>query len=83
MLFFLLTGCPLQGKTVDMPPSISVSTIRLGIAGRSWKRSGLLAHGVRSGASLAHWHKRQSAQYGCDGYNVQHLRLQAPLVKNC
>jgi hypothetical protein len=83
MPFFLLTGCPLQGKTVDIPPSISVSTIGLGIAGCSWKGAGLLAHGVQNGASLAHWHKRQSAQDGCDGYNIQYLRLQLPLVNNC
>jgi hypothetical protein len=83
MPFFSLTGCPLQGKTVDIPPSISVSAIGLGIAGGSWKGAGLLAHGVQNGASLAHWHKSQSAQYGCDGYNVQYLRLQAPLVNNC
>ncbi len=46
MLFFLFTGCPLQGKAVDIPPSISVSTIGLGIAGCSRKGAGLLAHGV-------------------------------------
>ncbi len=83
MPFFLLTAYPLQGKTVDIPPSISVSTIELGIAGCSWKAAGLLAHGVWNGASLAHWHKRQSAEYGCDRYNIQYLRLQASLVNNC
>ncbi len=81
MPFFLLTGCPLLGKTVDIPPSNPVSTIELGIAGCSWKGAGLLAHGVRNGH--AHWHKHQSAQYGCDGYNIQYLRLQSPLVHNC
>jgi hypothetical protein len=60
MTFYLLTGCPLQGKTVDIPPSISVSTIGLqvGITGCSRKGAGLLAHGVRNGASLdclTHW----------------------------
>ncbi len=28
-------------------------------------------------------HKRQSAQYWYDGYNIQYVRLQAPLVDNC
>jgi hypothetical protein len=86
MPFFLLTGCPLQGKTVHIPPSISVSTIGLRITGCSWKAAGLLAHGVQklpvsptgTSANLA----VESAQYGCDGYNIWYLRLQASLVNN-
>ncbi len=63
MPFVLLTGCPLQGKSVDILPSIYISTIGLRIAGCSPKGAGLLAHGVWNGASVIDGHKRQSAQY--------------------
>jgi hypothetical protein len=80
---FLLTDCPLQGKTVDIPPFIYVSTIGLQITSCSRKCAGLLAHGVQYGASVTNWHKCQSAQYCCGGYDIQYLRLLVQLINNC
>ena len=46
----LLAGGPLQGPTVDVPPSIAVTSTLLRVAGCSRKISGLLAHREGNGA---------------------------------
>ena len=58
----LLAGGPLQGPTVDVPPSIAVTSTLLRVAGCSRKISGLLAHREGNGARFTNRHKSQSTQ---------------------
>ena len=58
----LLAGGPLHGPTVDVPPSIAVTSTLLRVAGGSSKVACLLAHGEWNCASFTNRHKRQSTQ---------------------
>ena len=59
----LLTGGPLQGPAVDVPPTTAVTSTLLRVAGCSRKVSCLLAHTERNGAGFANRNKHKSSQY--------------------
>jgi hypothetical protein len=80
-MIFLACG-PLEGSTVDVPPSIAVACAPFGIAYRARIVGFLVAHGERDGASVTDWHQSQSSQDGSNWYNVQNLRLHASFVNN-
>ena len=62
VFYELLAGGPLEGSTVDVPPSIAVTSAPLGVADCARKVGFLVAHGERDGASVADRHKSQSPQ---------------------
>ena len=78
----LLAGCPLHSPTVDVPPSIAITSILLRVTGCSRKISCLLAHRKRNGARFTNRHQPQSTQDGSYGHDVQNLGLHAALVNN-
>ena len=82
VIYELLACGPLESSTVDVPPSIAVTSAPLGIAYRARIVGFLVAHGERDGASVADGHKSQSPQDGSNGYNIQNLRLYASFVNN-
>ena len=57
-VFYELLACgPLESSTVDVPPSIAVASVPLGIAYRARKVGFLVAHRERDGASFTDGHK--------------------------
>jgi len=57
-VFYELLACgPLESSTVDVPPSIAVTSAPLGIAYRARIVGFLVAHGERDGASVTDGHK--------------------------
>ena len=82
----LLAGCPLHGPTVDVPPSIAITSTLLRVTGCSRKISCLLAHRKRNGACFTNRHQPQSTllhtQDGTIGHDVQNLGLHAAFVNN-
>ncbi len=61
--FYDLLACgPLEGSTVDVPPSIAVACVPFGIAYRARIIGFLVAHGGLDGASVTDGHKSQSSQ---------------------
>ena len=81
--FYDLLACgPLEGSTVDVPPSIAFACAPFGIAYRARIVGFLAAHGERDGASVTDGHKSQSSQDGSNWYNIQNLRLPASFVNN-
>jgi hypothetical protein len=80
--FDRLTGGPLHGSTVDVPPSFAVTSILLRVAGCARKVACLLAHGEWDGASVTDRHKCQSTQYCSNWYDIKNLRLRAAFVDN-
>ena len=78
----LLAGGPLHGPTVDVPPSIAVTSTLLRVAVGSRKVSCLLAHGEQNCAGCTNRHKRQSTQYWSNGNYIQNLLLHAAFVNN-
>ena len=81
--FYKLLACgPLESSTVDVPPSIAVTSAPLGVADCARKVGFLVAHGERDGASVADRHKSQSPQDWSNGHNIQNLRLHSAFVNN-
>ncbi len=62
VFYELLAGGPLEGSTVDVPPSFAVTSAPLGVADCARKVGFLAAHGERDGVSVADRHKSQSPQ---------------------
>jgi hypothetical protein len=74
--FYDLLACvPLEGSTVDVPPSIAVTCAPFGIAYRARIVGFLVAHGEWDGASV-------TSQDGSNWYNIKNLRLDASFVNN-
>ncbi len=67
-LFYKLLACgPLKGSTVDVPPSIAVTSAPLEIACCARKVGFLVAHGEQDGASVADGHRSPSPQDESNG----------------
>jgi hypothetical protein len=64
--FYDLLACgPLEGSTVDVPPSIAVTCAPFGIAYSARIVGFLVAHGERDSASVTDGHNSQSSSGTC------------------
>ena len=82
-VFYELLACgPLESSTVDVPPSIAVTSAPHGIAYRARIVGFLVAHGERDGASVTDGHKSQSPQDGSNWNNIKNQRLHFTFVNN-
>jgi hypothetical protein len=79
--FYELLACgPLEGSTVDVPPSIAVTSAPLEIAYCARKVRFLVAHEEQDGDSVADGHKSQSSQDEKNWYNIKNSRLHVSFV---